>query len=95
MKTFSTFKAESKIAKPIVKTDVQSILSNLTVHVDAELNDKVVEIVGLDDAEFALNEHIEKVKHDVRKETIFFLEESLKNGDSWNLIVEKILNNEI
>ena len=95
MKTFSMFKEESKIAKPVVKTDVQSILSNLTVHVGAELNDKVVEIVGLDEAEDALNEHIEKVKHDVRKETIFFLEESLKNGDTWNMVVEKILNNEI
>ena len=94
MKTFSTFKELAKQEKVVVKSEIQNILSQLSVQAETDLTDKHVEIVGLDEAEIALQEHFENVKKQTRRETIQMLETALQRGDSWNLIVEKILNND-
>lgn len=91
MKTFTLLK-ESVAPVEVKKTEVQNILSQLSVQANVDLTDKEVEIVGLDEAEISLQEHLKAEKEKSVKETIVKIEEALKAGQSWNLIVEKILN---
>jgi len=92
MKKFTLLKESVNVE--IEKTEIQKILSNLAVHSNIDLTDKEVEIIGLDDAEVSLQEHVDAVKNAAIRQTVYLIEESLKNGQPWNLVVEKILNNE-
>lgn len=93
MKTFTLLK-ESVAPVEVKKTEIQNILSQLSVQANVDLTDKEVEIVGLDEAEISLQEHLNSEKEKTVRETIVKIEEALKAGHNWNLIVEQILNNE-
>lgn len=93
MKSFSDLK-NIKLENKISKNAIQEILSELSVQSNVELNDNSVEIIGIDEVEISLQEHIEEVKRQTVKETISIIEESLKNGQHFSLIVEKLLSNQ-
>lgn len=89
MKSFSEFKSQKPAE--VVKDKIQEILSELTIEANEDLTSSKVEIVGLEEAELAIKEHIETVKAEVVKDTIYQLSEALKQGKPWQLIVEQLL----
>lgn len=88
MRKFSTL--NESVVVEVEKNKIQTILSNLSIQSDTDLTTHDVKIIGLSEVETQLNQHIDEVKRDVVFQTIQYIEESLKTGQSWNLIIEKI-----
>lgn len=89
MKTFT----ESLKPKEVIdeRSDLLKILhENLTVLVNDDLTSANVEIDGLDDAEIALQEHIESLKKQWLNETISNISSQIESGKPLKLILENL-----
>ena len=91
MKTFTNF-----LQTPKPETNVSAISQilndNLSIHAEADLTDKNVNIVGVLDAEAELDNHIEQLKEGWKKEFINKIQESLSKGEPLQMVLEKISN---
>lgn len=90
MKKFSLLK-ESK-TEEVKSSEINQILSTLSIHTNVDLTDKDVQIVGLDSVKEQLYSHVANVKQQTIRQTVQQIEESLKSGQNWNIIIERLVN---
>lgn len=91
MKTFTNF---LQTPKAEIKTSAigQILNENLSIHADADLTDKNVNIIGVLETEAELDNYIEQLKEGWKKELINKIQESLSKGEPLQIVLEKISN---